>query len=598
GELTIRCKWNFKKKRVNERKINYIEGGSKMGLMKKCWSLLFVFLVLFFLAACQSSEETTNKNNEKEETETPEGSTAEGELEPITFRLFDSDTSPDWVDNMDTPVGNKIKEDTGVTLKPEFDIEGGETKIPLMVASGEYPDLIVSKGAGQLVDAEALIDLAPLIEEHAPNLKEMLGDGINRLKWSKDDPSIYVLTTAPVDNQPMTPSYGAWIQHAVMKELGYPEINTLDDLKNIIFEYKELHPEIDGQPTIGLTMNTDSWRIQSSFLNSGFMMTGASDDGEYYIAPESYEAMLHYRRPVEKEVFKWWNDMNAEGLLDPEMFVQKNDQFEAKLASGRVLATIGPDYLMSSAQEALREEGKHERMYGVYPVTLNEEYVSHAYQSNGLQAGWGISISKDCEDPIRAIKFLDYLASEETQIMLNWGIEGEHYDIVDGERVISDEEWEKRNSDQDYLKNSGIGYTFLRYAPRYGDGVLDSTGQPFTVNTREIAMQNQTDIEKEVLAAYGVELWKDLYPQIDDFPVKPWGAAYNISIPANSELQGLNQRALDLTKQMVPRAVLASPDKFDDEWDSFMDALEKANVEKAEELYSELIQNTVELWSN
>ena len=29
GELTIRCKWNFEKKRVNERKINYIEGGNK-----------------------------------------------------------------------------------------------------------------------------------------------------------------------------------------------------------------------------------------------------------------------------------------------------------------------------------------------------------------------------------------------------------------------------------------------------------------------------------------------------------------------------------------------------------------------------------------
>lgn len=569
-----------------------------MGLMKRCWSLLFVFLVLFFLAACNSSEETTNKIEKEEGTEMTDKGTTDGDLEPITFTVFDSDTNSDWVDDMDTPIGNKIKEDTGVTLKPEFDIEGGETKIPLMVASGEYPDLIVSKGAGQLVDAEALIDLAPLIEEHAPNLKEMLGDGINRLKWSKDDPSIYVLTTSPVDNQPMTPGYGAWIQHAVMKELGFPEINTLDDLKTIIKDYIKLYPEIDGQPTIGLTMNTDSWRIQAAFLNSGFMMTGASDDGEYYVDPDAYEATLHYRRPVEKEVFQWWNEMNAEGLLDPEMFVQKNDQFEAKLASGRVLATIGPDYLMYGAQEALREEGKLDRMYGIYPVTLNEDFVSHAYQSNGLQAGWGISISKDCEDPVRAIKFLDYLASEETQIMLNWGIEGEHYDVVDGERVISDEEWEKRNSDKDYLKKTGIGYTFARYAPRYGDGVLDSTGQPFTVSTREIAIQNQTDIEKEVLAAYGVELWKDLFPQMDEFPVKPWGAAYNISIPANSELQGLNQRALDLTKQMVPKAVLASPDKFDDEWDSFMDALEKANIEKAEQQYSELIKDTVELWSN
>lgn len=568
-------------------------GGKKVGTMRKLLCFVFITMFLSILVACQGSDDKTSS----EEKEKPSTESSSGD-EPVTFTVFDSDTNPDWVEDMDTPIGRKIKEDTGVTLDPEFDIEGGQTKIPLMVASGEYPDLIVSKGAGQLVDAEALIDLAPLIEEHAPNLKKMLGDGINRLKWSEEDPSIYVLTTAAIDNQAMTPTYGAWVQHAVVKELGYPELRTLDDLKNVIKEYKELHPQIDGQPTIGLTMNTDSWRIQASFLNSGFMMTGAGDDGEYYVDPETYEATLHYRRPIEEEVFKWYNELNAEGLLDPETFVQKSDQFDAKLASGRVLATIGPDYMMNSGQEALREAGKTERMYGVYPVTLSEEYVNHSYQSIGLQAGWGISITEDCEDPVRAIKFLDYLASEETQIMLNWGIEGEHYEVVDGKRVIPEEEWEKRNNDKDYLKKTGIGYNFLRFAPRYGDGVLDSTGQTYTVNTREIAIKNQTDIEKEVLAAYGVELWKDLYPSAEEFPVKPWGAAYNISIPANSELQGLNQRALDITKKLVPEAVLAKPNNFTNVWDEFMTSLENANIEKAEEEYTKLIQEKVELWSN
>lgn len=568
-------------------------GGKKVGTMRKLLCFVFITMFLSILVACQGSDDKTSS----EEKEKPSTESSSGD-EPVTFTVFDSDTNPDWVEDMDTPIGRKIKEDTGVTLDPEFDIEGGQTKIPLMVASGEYPDLIVSKGAGQLVDAEALIDLAPLIEEHAPNLKKMLGDGINRLKWSEEDPSIYVLTTAAIDNQAMTPTYGAWVQHAVVKELGYPELRTLDDLKNVIKEYKELHPQIDGQPTIGLTMNTDSWRIQASFLNSGFMMTGAGDDGEYYVDPETYEATLHYRRPIEEEVFKWYNELNAEGLLDPETFVQKSDQFDAKLASGRVLATIGPDYMMNSGQEALREAGKTERMYGVYPVTLSEEYVNHSYQSIGLQAGWGISITEDCEDPVRAIKFLDYLASEETQIMLNWGIEGEHYEVVDGKRVIPEEEWDKRNNDKDYLKKTGIGYNFLRFAPRYGDGVLDSTGQTYTVNTREIAIKNQTDIEKEVLAAYGVELWKDLYPSAEEFPVKPWGAAYNISIPANSELQGLNQRALDITKKLVPEAVLAKPDNFTNVWDEFMTSLENANIEKAEEEYTKLIQEKVELWSN
>ena len=41
--------------------------------------------------------------------------------------------------------------------------------------------------------------------------------------------------------------------------------------------------------------------------------------------------------------------------------------------------------------------------------------------------GWGTGISIDCKDPVRAIKFLDFLASDEGQILNNWGIEGKHY---------------------------------------------------------------------------------------------------------------------------------------------------------------------------
>lgn len=557
-----------------------------MKTFKKSLYMICMIGMLILLAACQDDSKDASSDSNGET----------GDDGNVTLTIFDAETNPDW-ENMESPIGQKIKEETGVTIKPEFDIEGGETKIPLMIASGEYPDLILSKGAGQLVEAEALVDLAPLIEEHAPNLKKMLGDQINRLKWSKEDPSIYVLTNAAVDDQRMNPNFGVWIQHAAVKELGYPEIKTLEDVEKIIKEYKELHPTIDGQSTIGLTVNTDEWRIQSAFLNSGFMMTGGSDDGEYYIDPETYEATLHYRRPVEKEVFKWYNKMNAQGLLDTETFVQKDDQFTAKLASGRVIAAIGPDYLMHGGQSALRDAGLHERMYGVYPVTLNEDYVSHAYQSNGLQAGWGISITKDNPDPVKTIKFLDYLASDEAQVMLNWGIEGEHYEVIDGKRVIPEDELERRNNDKDYLKETGMGYTYLRYVPHWGDGVVDDTGNTYTINTREQVIKNQTDIEKEVLAAYGVELWKDLYPQMDEFPVKPWGAAYNISIPANSNLKVLNQRAVDTAKKRVPESVLASPENFDKVWEDFMSDLEKIKVDEAEKEYTQLIKEKLELWN-
>ncbi|MDY7224697.1 ABC transporter substrate-binding protein [Halalkalibacterium halodurans] len=555
--------------------------------MKSNFRFFNLFLLVtfsFILTACEDSEQDVTN--------------ASSETDPITLTVFDSDSNPDW-ENMNSPVGQKIKKDTGVTLDVEFDIEGGRTKIPLMVASGEYPDLILPKSeASTLVEAGALIDLAPLIEEHAPNIKEMLGDELNRLKWSKEDPSIYILSNNTVDEDRAVPNFGVLVQHDVVRKLGYPEMNTLEDLENAIREYKKMYPEINGQPTIGLTLQSDGWRFQSATLNSGFMMTGGGDDGEYFVDPETYEAILHYRRPEEKEVFRWYNHMNNEGLLDPESFVQKHDQWLAKLSTGRALATIAPDWMIYEAQSALRDAGMEERMYGMYPITLNEEYKHNAFRNNGFQVGWGIGITRDCKDPVRAIKFLDYLVKEETQIMLNWGIEGEHYEVVDGKRVIPEDVLERRNNDKNFLKETGIGYNFARFAPRYGDGALDSTGQTYTINSREQEIANQTEIEREVLNNYGVEVWKDLYPSKDELIESSWGAAYNIPIPAGSKLDVNNQRMLDIAFKRVPQAILSDPDQFDEIWDQFMRDLDKVGVEESEEEFTQIIRDTVELWNN
>lgn len=523
------------------------------------------------------------------------GTSTENGDEVLTLTFFGSDPHPQW-DNMQSPVGQKIVEETGVTLQAEFDVNGGDQKIALMAASGEYPDLIKPKGsAATLVDAGALIDLRELIEEHAPNIKEVYGEYFERLKWSEEDDSIYILPDAAVNQEYWTPSNGFMLQHEVVKELGYPEIRTVKDFENAIREYKEKYPEIDGQPTIGLSLLADDWRIMISTTNPAFWATGAPDDGEFYIDPETYEAKLHYRRAEEKEYFRWLNHMNDSGLLDKESFVQKYDQYLAKISSGRVLGLIDADWQVGEAQRSLREAGKPERMHGMYPVTLSEEFQHRNFQDTGYLGGWGIGISVDNPDPVRTIKFLDYLASEEGQILQNWGIEGEHYTIEDGKRVISDEEMEKRNNNANYVKETGIG-VLKEFAPRFGDGVEDSTGQTYTIASPEQIIESYTEVEKEVLNNYGVDMWKDLYPQKEDFPVKPWGAAFNIPVPSGSDLELAMQRAQDIMKRRIPEAILAKPADFDKVWDNFMEDLEKAGIEEAEKEYTELVKARVKLW--
>ncbi|MCM3444125.1 ABC transporter substrate-binding protein [Metabacillus halosaccharovorans] len=554
--------------------------------MKKRSMKMMLFLLLSFvlvLSGCSSKSSSDESDGKKD-----------GVTE---LTLFSADIHSQW-DDMQSPVSKLVTEKTGVTINPEFDVNGGTQKIALMVASGEYPDLIVPKGgAGTLVEAGALIDLTDLIEEHAPNLKKIYGDYLSRLKWSNDDESIYILPTAAIDQQYFSPSHGVGLQHAVVKELGYPEIKTLKDFENAIRDYKEKNPTIDGQPTLGLSLLADDWRIMISTTNPAFWSTGASDDGEFYVDPETYEATFHYKRPEEKEYFRWLNHMNDEGLLDPESFVQKYDQYLAKLSSGRVLGIIDDDWQFAEAQRSLREQGKTDKMYGLYPATLSEDIKHANFQSAGYLAGWGIGISVDAEDPVAAIKFLDFLASEEGQTLQNWGIEGEHYEIVDGKRVISEEEMDKRNNNANYVKETGVG-VLKGFAPSYGDGVEDSTGQTYTIASPEQVKDSYTDVEKEVLTNYGVEMWKDLYPQADEFPIKPWGAAFNITVPGDSELALIEQKVLDIVKKRIPEVILADPADFDKLYDNFLAEIDKAGAKDAEKMRTDLIKDRVELWNN
>ncbi|MFN0221016.1 MULTISPECIES: ABC transporter substrate-binding protein [Paenibacillus] len=556
---------------------------------------LMMSLAFVFVTACDNSNQEGGNN-----TATPGTTNAANEpaAEPITIRLA-TGNNPNW-DDMQSDVGKFIKEKTGITLKPEFPVGGTDTDMfALMVANDEYPDLVMPSGsAGKLVDAGALIDLRPLIEEHGPNLKKVYGEYFNRLRWSADDDAIYILPSlAAVGHKYFEAGGGFQLQHQVLEAAGYPKIKTVKDYEAAIKAYMEKHPKTaDGQPTIGLSLNGGEWQILISVTNPAFYATGAPDDGEMFINQDSYEAMMHYQRPEEKEYFRWLNHMNDIGLLDPESFIQKYDQYKAKIASGRVLGLIDQQWDYGQAENALKAEGKFASTYARFPVTLNETYQDHSFQGTGYLAGWGTGITKDAHDPVRLIKFLDYLASDEGQVLINWGIEGKHYNVVDGKRVIpADVQKQKSNDNNTFTKTTGIGNYNL--SARYGDGVKDPSGNYYTTTFPEQIQKAYSDEDKKTLAAYGATTYKDLWPSEDAFPERKYGAAWTLQFETGSQANVIFQKTQDIMKKRIPEAIMAKPEDFDKIYDQFLKDLEDAGVAKLNEEFTKMVKARVELWS-
>jgi len=551
---------------------------------------LCLVLITSLMGGCGKKEEV--KQTDAQKTESGTGIT------PVTFTYWSADTTAGQMDDdYKSPVSKKMQELTGVTLEKEFAVGDPREKLSIMAASGEYPDFIYGLEYNNIiVDAGGYIKLDELIEEYGPNIKKMYGDSLSHLKYSAEDPCIYYLGLPNMGLVKYRPETGFELQHAVVKELGYPKMETLQDYEDAIKAYMEKYPEIDGKPTIGLSLLADDWRIKISLTNPAVFATGAPDDGEWYYDKETGKAILHLTRPEEKEYFRWLNHMNDIGLLDPESFVQKYDQYQAKIAEGRVLALADAYWEYEDAQQSLVTAGKDERTYGMYPLVLDSSYKYADLQPTVYTGGYGVGISTSCKDPVAAIKFLDWMCSDEAQILARWGIEGVNYEVVNGKRAYTKETFESSKNDVDFGTKTGIGIYNWPW-PGYGDGAVDANGDNWGPVFRQNIVDQLSDVAKETLAAYDVELWRDLYPSEEEFEANQCGPLWQLIIPSSSDSAIIMQKYDEITAKRIPAAILASPEKFDTLWDEYMAELESVGIHELEDEFNKLIQKRMELWS-
>lgn len=95
----------------------------------------------------------------------------------ITLTAYDKNVTTSFGND---DVSSEIIKKTGVTLDYNQASGDAKEKLNLMLASNDYPDLILIDRSSGMIDkfisAKALIPLEDLIEEYAPNIKEQYGN--------------------------------------------------------------------------------------------------------------------------------------------------------------------------------------------------------------------------------------------------------------------------------------------------------------------------------------------------------------------------------------------------------------------------------------
>ena len=561
-------------------------------MKRKVVSLMLVSaMVAGMLAGC-GSDSGSSKGGSSTETGSAAEASSSGETaddkSPITFEYFNADGKNG---NWDNPVAKAITEATGVTLDVSYPVASqGDAKedVALMIANDEYPDMIYAKGsATDLYQAGALIDMTDLIEKYGPNIKKMYGAELEKLKWSQEDPGIYQRSYAGVNQKTLTTGGSCQIQWAALKENDYKYPKTLDEYEKMIKSYLAAHPKTeDGLDMIGITMSASDWHWMITLGNPAGLIADASPDNGQWIIDDEYNVHYKHVTDEEKEYFKWLCRMYNEGILDPNFATQTDDDYIAKVASGRVVAITDAEWHYSQCEATLVADGKVDQTYVGLPVTLREDQVEKALLYQGTTVGWGIGITKSCEDPVRAIKFLDYLCSDEGQILYHWGIEGENYFLDDnGQPYRTDEEVAKAQSDPDYAKNTGIdNYTGF---PIYGTGSYSEDGFPYTPTTKESVIANYNTAEKEGCEAMGFEMLTDMFAQPEEFDLLPYSALWAYQQP-----QELAEKQTILDEIAWPglvKCVTGTEDEFDGNWESMVQELTDNGLADAEEAMTEFL---------
>lgn len=430
--------------------------------VKKGAAGLLVASMILSMAACAKSDDPKRQEPEAaEDMSESEGKVQEaagedfGEvsLEEAQLDLFVNHTwwpLPKWSGS----VPEYITQQTGVDLN--VTIAADSQQLPLMISSGELPDLIYTDNSGNMITLLSDPDLCWDWE----NLMEDYGSGFifdeERAKiYRMEDGKFYTIR-----NNYSTPEeleeYDAalkgvnlpTVRKSIYEELGSPKIETLDDFYELLVQVKERYPELI--PCMFNTNWTGAGQSSCQFLTdlglieSNFAYDEETDEVSYYIFQEG---RLDY--------YKFMNKLYREGLMIAENYAFNNEDESFQYAYNLQCFA----YIKGSNAKELNQEcaalGVEEDWIDLY-VALNGDTTFKIYDSN---IGWsGLFVSKSCKDPAAAARILSYLFSDEGMRTSFWGIEGEMWNWAeDGKYPVFCEEfkdnaWKEENG----LTNWGL----------------------------------------------------------------------------------------------------------------------------------------------
>lgn len=364
--------------------------------------------------------------------------------EPSELSLFYISTGDKHLEDLE--VWKEIAKKTNISLKTVSSKSASDetTAFNTLLASGDLPDLVMYSKAKQTFPKYgkegAFAKLNDLIDKYAPNIQKELEDVDVREYFTAADGNIYFLAGI----NPHLPASGWFVRKDWLEKLGLKEPTTVQEYHDMLVAFRDGDPNgngikdevpyfnrFDGIGHLLLLFDTvTNWEIRGDKIVYG---------------PTTEEFKTAY-----ENLAQWY----AEGLIDKEIFT-RGAKSRDKLLGDNVGGSTH-DWFGSTSQynDFLKETVPGIKFEPIAPPNKKE------YTQRDLVNLTGIAISDTSVKKEAAIRFIDFMFSEEGSRLSNFGIEGKHYDMKDGYPTFQDWVLNGEKTTIDILDESGVASAF------------------------------------------------------------------------------------------------------------------------------------------
>lgn len=525
--------------------------------LKRIVSLILVAMMVFSFAACGKTEDASKNANtqaSKSASESTSDAASSNDTPAGSGKLFDEPTKISLVTNSHPAypydanwfVWDAITEATNVELDVSaYSMEEYEDKVQLIMAGGSLPDIIYMAAAGSNKYA---LD-GPFV-----NVTENLDKTPNFKKWydsNEDSKAILKTYTSADGNVYIYPIVGTevtinkmgWLARKdILEKHKLPIPTTYDELYDVLKELKKAYP--DSYPLSfrdffnsagrGFELNTTQW--------------GASMDAYY-----DFEKAEWKYGPIEdsfKELLKCFNKLYVEGLIPPDILTMSSAGWTELMSTSRSFFTIDYAVRIDYFNNPMRKENPDANLDLIQPPKGNVPNGAPVFaRTNYAGGGDCVCNTKNSEN---AMKFVDWMYSDEGRELLVWGKEGETYEVADGKRkFITDEN--KTGKEKMYgLSTFGVN---LRGDP-------DAVTMAYTQQTLD-ALYKTDDYMTD---NYNPKLWIDYSKEEKDIKL------------------GVEESIRTKMQEYVSKFITDEID-IDANWDSYVEAIKQLGIDKYLEIH-------------